>query len=63
MMTIDKMKHYLPVYIYEYWTNCTDIAIMIKAKEQLQSEMSQGLLSGYRYETELQLLQYLTNQN
>ena len=45
MMTIDKMKHYLPVYIYEYWTNCTDIAIMIKAKEQLQGEMSQGLLS------------------
>ena len=61
-MTIDKMQHYLPAYIFEYWTNCKDIAAMIRAKELLKKELSNGLLKGYKYETELQLLQYLTNQ-
>ena len=61
-MTIDKMKHYLPNYIFEFWTNCRDIDAMIIAKELLKKELSQGLLNGYKYEIELQLLQYLTNQ-
>lgn len=62
-MTIDKMMHYLPDYIFEFWTNCRDTNAMIRAKELLKKELSTGLLKGYKYETELQLLQYLTNKD
>ena len=59
-MTIDKIKAYMPSTIYDYWANCTDIAAANKAKELLKKELSEGLLSGARYQAELQLLQLLT---
>jgi len=59
-MTIDKIKAYMPSTIYDYWANCRDIAAANKAKELLKRELSEGLLSGARYQAELQLLQLLT---
>lgn len=59
-MTIDKIKAYMPSIIYDYWTSCKDIAAANKAKELLKRELSEGLLSGARYQAELQLLQLLT---
>lgn len=59
-MTIDKIKAYMPPSIYEHWASCKDIAVANKAKELLKKELSEGLLSGARYQAELQLLQLLT---
>lgn len=59
-MTIDKIKAYMPSTIYDYWASCKDITLANNAKELLKKELSEGLLSGVRYQSELQLLQLLT---
>lgn len=62
-MTIDKIKAYMPVQLFEYWSNCTDIAAANKAKDLLKKELTSGLLVGIAYHAELQLLQMLTESN
>ncbi len=59
-MTLDKIKAYMPAQLFEYWSNCTDIAAATKAKELLKKEIAAGLLYGVQYHAELQLLQNLT---
>ena len=62
-MTIDKIKAYMPVELFEFWTNCKDIQRVNNAKVLLKSELQAGLLHGVKYEAELQLLQLLTESD
>jgi hypothetical protein len=59
-MTIDKIKTYMTVQLFEYWSSCTDVAAANNAKELLKKEITTGLLCGVQYYAELQLLQNLT---
>lgn len=58
-MTLDKIKHYMDRDLFEFWSTCKDVSAVRGAAEKLQQELDRGLLSGIKYQAELQLLRHL----
>lgn len=62
-MTIDKIKYYMMPCIFDFWANCTDIAVMQRAKNILSEEISNGILTDVKYIAELNFLNMRLDQN
>jgi hypothetical protein len=59
-MTIDKIKHYMDDYIFNFWVNCGDKIRIEKALNHLTAEMQADILPDeIKYHAEIQLLKHL----
>ena len=47
--------------LFNYWVSVKDIEIITKAKDLLEKEIKDGLLTEQKYYAELELLGYLTD--
>lgn len=59
-MTIDKIKFYMDITVFDFWCNCKNIAVIEKAKKTLKSEIESKMLTDIKYIAELNLLNYLS---
>jgi hypothetical protein len=55
-MNIDKIRHYMAPAIFNHWANIHDLSKLEKARQELRSEINNGLLTGIQYVAEEKLL-------
>ena len=55
-MSYEKMKQAIAPAIWEHWQNMHDVSVIRRAERMLRQEIEQGILTGFKYYAEYELL-------